>query len=254
MDADKYRYNYDVFTVTFAGTETDFVVNYAGELIYFSSGAITLNIKLNDTNQDKIPITVKESIVAPFKRFFITPSGAGTVTVFLSNPKEIKIESRQVTVDTLSLLSRDDTFRYWTDQQKAFMGGAEVAAVASQYAHVQLLNPAASGKTIYVLTATISTQSNTNLELCSYDTALGTAAPATPKILGGSAGVGLVKSTTNASLLGTFSGVAHLSQNAVSIFDFPMKQAIRLDQGKGLVLRQGVVNTPMNGFFEWIEV
>lgn len=89
----------------------------------------------------------------------------------------------------------------------AFMVTANAAAVSGQYPHVQLLNPAGTGKNIYVEGLLASGVAAGFCNVAQYDTSLGTAPVSPPsKKLGGASGVAQARGANNVAALGSVAG------------------------------------------------
>lgn len=145
-------YKYRVMNIVLAGTEADMEYQLHGEMIFFHSSLnnTTIRVRLHDQGNDLIPLSVKQQITAPFEKFFLTASGADTITLFITNPKEIKFEGLSASVDTLNNQIQDNSFRYYSDQQKSFIGGIMWTAAGSTYGEIELFNQTGSGKKVYV--------------------------------------------------------------------------------------------------------
>lgn len=253
MNGENLKYNYNVITMVFTGTEVDQELRYKGELIYYHTGTITLNVKLGSQSEDAIPLTAKEQITAPFSRLFFTPSGAGSVILYLANPKEVKIESKQVNVDSVNNVVRDDSFRYYTDQQKAFFGWCACGALASNYSHAQLKNPSGSGVSIYLSKVTITLTAISDVFVRRYDTDLSTPQNAMNRDLASASGYGLCKVEQYTSLYGSNLARLYVSPAGVlCLYEF--SNPFKIDPGEGFVLVPSIVNDGIYANFEWVEV
>jgi hypothetical protein len=259
------KYNYNMITMVFAGTEVDKELLYSGELLYYHTDSIMLFVKLNSPSEDAIPIFTKEQITAPFQRLYFTPSGAGTITLYLANPKEIKIESRLVNVDTVQLLNRDDAFRYYTDQEKAFIGGLFWVPAASNYCLIELFNPVGSGKVAYILAVRILQVVNLSVYLNQVTTQLTspTALTKTNKSFKGSPVASVInlqrKDDTTAPTITAL--IDMRQQNSTGTYAISVthpnsidKDPIKLAEGYGLRASCTTVALGMGCFFEWIEI
>jgi hypothetical protein len=139
-----------------------------------------------------------------------------------------------------------------TDAGNAFLRGTALAGVAAQYSHVQLINPAASGKTVYVDSIIIgSTGTPDRFDFCSHDTALTDVGAVYSKDQGGAAGVSHVRTTNNAVAQGTLIGNVRSGNlnNVTLTFDPPYK----LGAGEGCLIRNATVNLQLEVFFQLRE-
>jgi hypothetical protein len=135
----------------------------------------------------------------------------------------------------------------------AFALGDVVAPVAAQNSHIQLFNPVASGKQLIVRAVILGSGTTTTLYLRRYDTALATLVGAGANLLiGGAAGVGAVRKTTNAGLLGTQILAFTVLANQ-PVYPVPDWFA-ELSPGQGILVADGSVNTTVPSCFYWREV
>lgn len=136
----------------------------------------------------------------------------------------------------------------------AFTGYGSQPAVAAQYSHVQLWNPAGSGRVLVVtqIKAHVSA-AGTAVYLCDHNAALGTAQPnPASKSFGVGAPVSLCKSTTNAAVLGTpIDAMALGVANDTKVF--PLSHAIIVTPGRGIMVVTNVVNLNLTASFEFDE-
>lgn len=259
------KYNYNVVTMVFTGSEVDKELLYSGELVYYHTGSITLSVKLNSQSEDAIPISVKEQITAPFKALYLTPNAAGSVTLFLANPSEIKIDSRQVAVDTINNLLRDDSSKYYSEQQKAFTGGYSWQPAASNYGLIELFNPSGSGKKAVVSSLRPASVYQTNWIFALIVTSQLTSPTSVSKqnkYGGGTASVMNLQrkdDTTLPTTTGFFWSDSWYATGAAFVFNTIHPQVIQRDpiilpEGYGLRVVSTTVAQIMGAFFEWLEI
>lgn len=135
---------------------------------------------------------------------------------------------------------------------RAFMGYVNQGAVAAENSHVQIHNPAASGKTVIVRSVRVSATVATYVRLAIYNTALTTSvATKANKDSGGAAPVANIRSATNAGELGTAIGSHRIA--AVTPTEMIAAGPILLGAGEGLVVLDVNVNDTLTGTFEWTE-
>jgi hypothetical protein len=135
---------------------------------------------------------------------------------------------------------------------KAFYGGDAATAAASNYGHVQLINPAASGKVVVVRRAAGLIGVNGAVYLSRWSTAVGSNStnPAN-KVEGGAAPSAQVRTYLNTSITGAVHMVFNLLANQP--FEFLRFGPVILDQGVGIIIAGGAVNAVVGGNFEWEE-
>lgn len=134
-----------------------------------------------------------------------------------------------------------------------FIGGGNQTNVGSQYPHIQLLNPAASGVQILVDLFYYSNNTTGAIDIRHYDTALTTLIMNGRNVdAGGDAGLGEIRRQTNASILGTQWTVQRVLAGVYA--KFTMSSPFLLDAGEGIVVVNDVVNTVVWVTFQWREV
>ena len=142
---------------------------------------------------------------------------------------------------------------YWRDTliKRAFITGTSQTAVAAQNSHIQLWNPAASGKLLIVEKIGFKIQTAGTVYLAYYATTLATlAASQGNKYLGEADGVGLIKRATNAGALGTtISRLYYVTEQ-----EFVFERPIIIGEEMGLVILNLTVDEYLKAYFEWIEV
>lgn len=136
---------------------------------------------------------------------------------------------------------------------RAFLRGATQTAVAAQFSHVQIRNPAASGVILLVRQIYASSAAAMAVALADRDAVLGGGANLGFNLLkGAAAGLGEVRTEANAAQLGT----AHAS------FDLPAGQltplipewGYELGAGEGVLVFGGTVNVQLSVTYFWVEL
>lgn len=135
----------------------------------------------------------------------------------------------------------------------AYWGGTASAIGAADFSHVQLWNPAGSGRILVLETLQISVDSG-SVALRRHTAALANLATAPAnKFLGGAAGVGEVRHQANASAIGTsFNGSvgASFGQSPINFLNRP----VIIPAGHGLIVSHNTVNINTRAMFEWLEL
>jgi hypothetical protein len=135
---------------------------------------------------------------------------------------------------------------------QGFYGTFSLAASAGNFSHAQLLNPAASGKTVTVRRLLVSITAAANLLFRNLTTALAsTPDPGINLRHGAAAPVGLFKSAQDAGVLGTAIGV--LTIPAATMIEVFTEWGPQLDAAQGLVLVPGLANIGITTYWEWEE-
>lgn len=140
---------------------------------------------------------------------------------------------------------------------EGFSGGASKSGASGEYSHIQLFNPAGSGKRLIVDLAVVSYHNGSSPATCflrNYNTILTDSVTIDTKKNGAGSGVGILKTQSSATNL----GIAKL-EKIVPIDGNVATQFIErgphiLNEGEGLVLILGVVFKFHLANFEWREV
>ena len=91
------QYVYRVITFPAGTSYSDEEIEIEGEEITYFKGDVDVEIRLNSRSNDKIPLSPKDKLEAPFHTIYVTfPTTTAGITLFISKPKEIKIESQQI--------------------------------------------------------------------------------------------------------------------------------------------------------------
>jgi hypothetical protein len=141
-----------------------------------------------------------------------------------------------------------------TNADLACMGYAYSGPVAGQYTHIQLFNPAGSGKNLYVgqigffSTGTV----NNGITIGQYNTALpNLVRQGARKRLGATASIAQVNSTNNAAqLLLAASPMAALAKNLPSL---KFIEPIEIQPGFGLIVINATTAEDLGATFEYFE-
>lgn len=136
---------------------------------------------------------------------------------------------------------------------RAFVGDSFQIAVGSQFSHVQLFNPAASGRLLVLRRVVGVVGVASSVILRHYATALASlTGNGENKMLGSAASIAELRFTSNAALLGTRLVVARGSVDG----DFKYKLAgpIIVPQNDGILVAVDLVNIYLGSSFEWIEM
>ena len=137
--------------------------------------------------------------------------------------------------------------------QMAMLAGITAPAVAGQFAHAELWNPAANTKKLYLESMLFSVATAGIVFMGDFSAALASVGPiGFDKYVGGTAGVGAVRYENNAvaqitSIWTSFNMAAGVNQ----VLNF--REPIVISPGKGVVLQSSPVNTNLSVTFEWFE-
>lgn len=141
---------------------------------------------------------------------------------------------------------------------QAFSGVSDIAGAAGVYSHVQLWNPAASGKNLVISRMnSFSGTGATPIRIGKSSAALATlVGSGLNKMLSGAASSAELRSNNNAAVLFAAAdriqnvGVAAMYQTV----DIPLGEPVIVVPGSGVTVVSMTVNTAMNASFQWSEV
>lgn len=136
----------------------------------------------------------------------------------------------------------------------AFMGGAAQAAVAAQYSHVQIWNPAANTKNLIVNEVLVAADSPGVIALRGSAVALTTldGNPSSKKI-GAAASTSEIRRQTNAAILGTGQGFSQTPVLVNTAFRIPLVEPFIVAPGFGLLAYHETVNSTLRASFQFYE-
>lgn len=136
---------------------------------------------------------------------------------------------------------------------QAFLATSYQGAVAAQYPHVQLWNPAGSGKQIIVEAFAAASATAGGWQLRSAVAALTTlgAVPASKKV-GGASGIGQVRTVANAVAQGVDIMMQGYLQ-ASTLYEKKLVEPIVLGPGTGINIMANALNVDITASFEYFE-
>lgn len=135
----------------------------------------------------------------------------------------------------------------------SYFGSAYQIAVAAQFAHAQLWNPAGSGRRLVVSQLTIQSVTAATHRVCAHNVAIGglyTFQPAS-KLAGGAASVAQTRNGSDVAQLGTFMGQFVVPAN--SSFVWRPSEPIVIPPGWGIHTNANAVNVETFANFEYFE-
>ncbi len=135
----------------------------------------------------------------------------------------------------------------------AFMGGVQGGSTAGQYTHVQIWNPAGSGKNVIVESVTYSSGGNGGIYMRTNAAALGSLLGNGPaKLANGALSAAELRYQTLAAFAGGGNMlVLNLAAGQFSTFTF--KEPVVLKPGNGFLVIQTIGGNDVNAAFEWYE-
>jgi hypothetical protein len=136
---------------------------------------------------------------------------------------------------------------------QAYIGYAFCAAVAAQYSHTQLWNPAGSGKNLFLETFNLSSPTAGTLIAGRFAAQYGSASTAVVnKYFGGAAGVGIQRYTNNAVPQITEYAASYSVAANVAV-PVELREPILIPPGQGFIASHNMVNAAMTCVHEWYE-
>jgi len=106
------NYSQRTVTLNFAAAVTDYELEFDGERIWVRSATAEFDLKLDRRSDIAKTMSAKKGLVIPFKRLFITTTGANDIVLFLSNPASVRFEESEVNVDSIDKLEKTLTLTY----------------------------------------------------------------------------------------------------------------------------------------------
>lgn len=233
------------------------IVNISGDFLYLdasSTGQVTLELN-NQYNDASAPFYASpgfglNALFKQIKLSWVAQPGKKVRIMYSTGDRVVPTNSTTVNgyVNTVDGgLSR-------TLAGIVFLGNSNLAAVAGQYSHVQLWNPATSQVSLYVEALSLSSAVAGAIGVGKNVTALPTAGQISMnKYLGGAVAAGLLKITNNAvqQYVPGFGLSYTLAAGIAQVINF--REPIVVPPGNGLVCFAGAVNTDLTACFEWYE-
>lgn len=137
---------------------------------------------------------------------------------------------------------------------QAYMTVVSQAAIAAQYSHVQLWNPAGSGKVLNVSKFIVNSSSATAVHVRSHNVALGTYQwNGVSKKLGGPQAAGELRGTNNAAILPAGPSILGMTLQANLPYSHKLDEPIIVLPGMGIVAISTTLATDVAANFEWYE-
>lgn len=133
----------------------------------------------------------------------------------------------------------------------AFGGVSYSQALAGQISHVQLWNPAGSGKNLFVEQVYAQFTGVSSAQFVQHNAPLSVLSALQPasKMLGAAGSVAKLYVQQSAASIGAVNPVVTLGAGNI----FQPKEPIVIPPGYGLVVRKALVNEDIQGGFEWFE-
>lgn len=135
---------------------------------------------------------------------------------------------------------------------RAFGRQSGAGAVAGEYGQVQLLNPAGSTITVFVYEVQVYRTTAGAIQPTDYATALATLAGAGVNLnLGGAAGQAVVRTGSNAALVGNPFGAKFVP--AAQMWQLSQPWIAVLDAGEAVTCQSNTANEAVNTYYRWVE-
>lgn len=195
----------------------------------------------------------------------VPPGGFDTFTIYSATSQTVSafITMGAVTYDRMfgsvvvasGSITAADNEKVDAIAGRAFSTAVEKGAVAAEYAHVQIFNPAASGVRVIVRAIEFMTGTTSGSNYIGhYNTALTTLVKqALSTLSAGAAGKAALRMAGDASSLVATDPLARVGAAAGVHTRFEFKAPVVLLEGKGLVIVAGDVNTYMRATIQHTE-
>lgn len=185
-----------------------------------------------------------------FDRFEVVSTETQTAVIQVANSPGARVGSDRITGD----VSVIDGALSSTLALDSFLGAVGSAGGAALFAHVQLLNPAASGVIAIVEQLGIVVNASSVVQLYRYDAALAVDSGGAPnKYVGAAASLSHLRSEDLAALTGTGSPFLTAAINGGVYTPLSLREPIVLPPGVGLIAFAATANVPLTCSFEFSE-
>lgn len=141
--------------------------------------------------------------------------------------------------------------------KRTFIQGVNTLALAANNSHVQLWNPAASGKILIVthIDVIINPAAVLFVSMRSHNAALGALTQGSNHYLGEADGVGATCGVNNVGQLGVLRAYFR-NDTGATIYKMPIMSdcPLIIPEGLGLVLVTDLINSELSALFHWMEL
>lgn len=124
-------YNVKVISLDCAVALDKLQVNFAGSRIFVSTADRDIYIRLNERENDGIPLKQTQSITAPFERFFVTAASGSNIVLIISDPGEIKVEGFAGIISSIDSISNVEKTSNATHNQVAMTATVALIVAAN---------------------------------------------------------------------------------------------------------------------------
>ena len=214
-----FKYSYRILTLDLTPGLVDFEVPIDGQKIVYAGpvDGPTISIRLQSKSNDQIPLRPQGTIRAPYQRLYISAGAvASSIQLLIASPDDIDLDSRDVNVNTIATVTNIGTLGTITNPviakpyeldraiaSQIFERADTRSSAAGQRLHYQIKNPAASGKTVILLSSMFVGASDIR-SIYQHNTDLATLIGTLYNVnSGGAASVAQLRTESNASILGT---------------------------------------------------
>lgn len=153
---------------------------------------------------------------------------------------------------------KDGSEFYQTLDKRAFISGGMRAPTGGNTINMQLWNPAASGKVLILqkLSYYIQTAGPKYINFCHHNAACADGVlDMGNKYLGQAAGVGITRYSSGAALGTSIIRIYDIGSTlGAQWFHIPLRQAILIPEGIGLIGNTEIADVPMGVLWQWYEI
>lgn len=249
--------NFTYFDRSLTSGLTDVVIESPGDFLYIdqaSTGVVSVELNMRQGGTlAPILLAAGGSIECDFASIKLNATAQlnKSVRIIVGNGARIK---GGATVEPESgVVSAVNGGYVYSLNEQAYGGSLFPGAVAANSSHVQLWNPANSGKNFYCsqvrFNSNIAGQINISYYNAAYTT---TGGVVIPKKLGGAASVALINSQHSAALLQT---AIHSQYNTAAnqLVQLDFAEPFIIPPGKALCVINQVQNAALSANFDWVE-
>lgn len=154
--------NFTYFDRSLTSGLTDVVIESPGDFLYIdqaSTGVVSVELNMRQGGTlAPILLAAGGSIECDFASIKLTASAQLNKTVRIVVGNGARIKSGGNVQATSSVISTVNGGRYRTLNNQSFLATGSCGAIAGEYAHIQLINPTGSGKTVEITSLGIGTK------------------------------------------------------------------------------------------------
>lgn len=279
LRAQRYKpYETRIIDLSTARDKVEMIIT--GNYIYAleaTDGDTSINVAFNESNHKFIKIKKGRGIRSPYYRLWLTHEAQVGKTITLGfgvlDPAHFEVKDSgnvqlegAVSIGSVYADSSNNIFYPYADllptiKNEAFIGGEMATSAGSKYSGVALVNPSASGKTLYITDIRPRHRSSSDYFGAIYfDTypniivGLTLTGPSGPKKIGGASGVGSIRHGPTTGYLGTELFEYTMGATNRAPTNILGRHPIEVPEGYGVISYMTTVNIRISTMYEWLEI